>query len=502
MIHGRFLLVASLLLPLPILATDFYAAPNGTPSGNGSKTNPWTLATALAQPSAVRPGDTIWLRGGTYVGHFTSTLTGNPGKPIVVKQYPGERATIDGNDGGNAVTLLINGSDTWYWGFEITNSTTFRLATNSNDNPPGQGEGINLLGARTRLINLAIHDTAQGVLTTTDIPDTEITGCLIYYNGYDGPDRGHGHGIYIQNAAPSTKRVMDNVIFSQYGYGIHAYTESGQLDNLEFEGNTSFNNGMLSHVSGPTTDILVGAAGSAASSAAASAKVAKNTILKNNYTNFAPSGGTAVNLGYSKGIASPTLVNNYFVGATGLAFVNAFPPITMTGNSIWGDLAGFDASAYPANTYFSSRPTGVQVFARANYYELGRANITIYNWDKAATVLVDLQGVIPVGEHYELRDAQNFFGLPVLTGVYDGNPLIVPMNGLTPAEPVGLPTPASTAPDFAVFVIVPTVPPYSPRSHIDRAPGAPGPTVVVRPTAASSPQDAPARVDPKERPKP
>ncbi|HTY43209.1 MAG TPA: hypothetical protein VMH79_15165, partial [Thermoanaerobaculia bacterium] len=48
------------------LATDFYVAPNASGSGNGSLANPWKLQTALNQPSAVQPGDTIWLRGGTY----------------------------------------------------------------------------------------------------------------------------------------------------------------------------------------------------------------------------------------------------------------------------------------------------------------------------------------------------------------------------------------------------------------------------------------------------
>ncbi len=47
-------------------ATDYYVAPNGSPSGNGSINNPWDLQTALDQPAAVQPGDTIWLRGGTY----------------------------------------------------------------------------------------------------------------------------------------------------------------------------------------------------------------------------------------------------------------------------------------------------------------------------------------------------------------------------------------------------------------------------------------------------
>ncbi len=55
-----------------------YVAPGGSAGGDGTATKPWDLATALAQPASVVPGDTIWLRGGVYAGIFTSRLAGTP----------------------------------------------------------------------------------------------------------------------------------------------------------------------------------------------------------------------------------------------------------------------------------------------------------------------------------------------------------------------------------------------------------------------------------------
>ena len=49
----------------------------------------------------------------------------------------------------------------------------------------------------TKLINMIIHDTTQGILSSSGANGTEIYGNLIYYNGYSGTDRGHGHGIYV-----------------------------------------------------------------------------------------------------------------------------------------------------------------------------------------------------------------------------------------------------------------------------------------------------------------
>lgn len=99
-IGGAALMLA--LLPLiagPATAAQYYAAPTGLPSGDGSIGNPWDLQTALnggAPTGTLDPGDTIWVRGGVYLAPFTSHLRGAPGQPIVVRSYPGERVILDG----------------------------------------------------------------------------------------------------------------------------------------------------------------------------------------------------------------------------------------------------------------------------------------------------------------------------------------------------------------------------------------------------------------------
>ena len=106
----------ALLLAGSLGAAEFFVSPGGSGSNSGAAASPWDLATALSHPAVVKPGDTIWLRGGTYRGTFTSRLTGTSANPILVRQYPGERATIDGGDSGGNGILVISGSYTWYWG--------------------------------------------------------------------------------------------------------------------------------------------------------------------------------------------------------------------------------------------------------------------------------------------------------------------------------------------------------------------------------------------------
>jgi hypothetical protein len=110
---------------------------------------------------------------------------------------------------------------------------------------------------------------------------------------------------------------------------------------------------------------------------------------------------------------------------------------------------------YSNNTYLTTKPTGVKIIIRPNAYEPGRANIIVYNWDLKDTVQVDVSKVLRQGDRFEVRNAQDFFGAPVLSGAYDGQPLTLPMKGLTMAKPVGvdrdLPT---TWPEFNVFILL------------------------------------------------
>jgi hypothetical protein len=68
---------------------------------------------------------------------------------------------------------------------------------------------------------------------------------------------------------------------------------------------------------------------------------------------------------------------------------------------------------------------------------------------------VDLTGVVSPGAAYEIRNAQNFYGPPAISGTYAGGSVTLPMTGLIPATPVGDVAPAPTGPRFNVFIVLP-----------------------------------------------
>jgi parallel beta-helix repeat protein len=435
--------VALLCLTLKAQQT-FYVSPTGTPAGDGTMRQPWDLATALAHPPQVKPGSVIWLRGGTYSGTFVSRLNGTSAAPIIVRQYANERATIDSgfNDG---VALGVAGSYTWFWGFEIMASggvrtvnaegALRRAAGVANAQAPGMGVG-------TKFINMSVHDTLLGFGWWKDAKDSELYGNIIFNNGWDMGDRGHGHGIYAQNET-GTMRIEDNVILNQFGHGIHLYgSATAPLNNFYISGNIAFNNGNASS-HGFARNLLVGGG-----------KVAQRPVVIENYTYYPDRCCGTNDIGYDAGCTNLTLSRNYFINRGDTALnIKRCSLTAFAGNTFYGTTLGFNRTAAPSNRYHDTRPTVNETFVRPNRYEPGRAHIVVYNWTSQNAVSVDVSGAgIPVGGTYMLRSAEDYHGQR-LTGVYNRGPITIPMTGWKIASPIGAATPRSALPEFGAFII-------------------------------------------------
>ena len=426
-------------------AAQYYAAPNGSSSGDGSVSRPWTLSHALSGSAPIKPGDTLWLRGGTYNGTFTSNLEGSASSPIVVRQMPNERATIDGgNSGGNGI-FTVRGAYTWYWGFEIMSSDPVRVSSQVSSWPTDipRGEGLDIDQSTPhpglKFINLVIHDTRQGVSFWKEAQDGELYGNLIYNNGWDAPDRAHGHGIYSQNQT-GTQHLRDNVVFRNFSHGMQIYGSSTSfLNNYDIDGDIWFNNGEPS-VFGFDRNVLLGGD-----------SVANNLSFTNNsfYT-------CKLKIGYTAPANNVTLGNNYLPVTVELNAKN----VTMSGNLFLSNDITFTPASYPNNTYLTSSPTGLHIEVRPNAYEPGRANIAVYDWSGASSVAVDLSQVLTAGDSFQILDAQNYFGAPVLLGTYNGSPVNLPISSTNAAvaEPIGGSSVVvkHTSTQFGAFVVIRT----------------------------------------------
>ena len=115
---------------------------------------------------------------------------------------------------------------------------------------------------------------------------------------------------------------------------------------------------------------------------------------------------------------------------------------------------GFDASSNinPCGT----RPSGIKVDVRTNNYDTRRAHIIINNYAHAPFVFVNLSQVLVVGDSFEIRNSQDYLGQPVVSGIYTGAPVQLPMSGLAVARPNGWSSAMilSSAPDFGAFILI------------------------------------------------
>lgn len=486
----RFALLSMFMLTVCGRGNSFYVATNGTPAGPGTMDHPFDLNTALSGRVG-GPGTTFWLRGGDYqIGHIDTRIAGAPGKPITFRQLPGENARVDGS-----LTFFDSDGYLVLRDFELYSSDTNRLSgqMGMGFNPTDINPviGIACYSPNFSFINLVVHDqTRSGIYVSETSTNTLIYGCVVYNNGWASSDNAEGHSIYVQSQT-GTRQIADNLAFNAAGANYHVYENrvGGRLTGVTLDGNVAFNAGALQAVRA-YRDWIIGVD--------APALDADGIVLKNNMgycsSDFpAPQDVQIGREGINGGVA---LLDNYF--PQGLS-MNDWAIAAVSGNvfgaqdtnsvvhlnqiltplaaawdrntyfrpdgagaflnnateysfSDWQDLTGYDLNS----SFLVGRPSGTKIFVRPNQYEPGRANIIVYNWSDLDTVPVDVSSVLDEGATYEVRNAEDYFAAPVLSGVFDGKPLYLPMTNLTVAVPNGpLLTPPPTGPAFNVFVLLP-----------------------------------------------
>ena len=436
-------------------AAEYFAAPQGTSAGDGSLSAPWDLPTALSGAGPVAAGDTVWITSGDYpLEHsLVSTLTGSPHRPITVRAIPGQAARLDCAPASRRTPgvscLEIRGSHTWYRGLEIWNSRKRRTATATGSAADPRGTGVHgRSGLGVKLIHLRIHDVGTALFESQP-SGLEIYGLVAYHNGWDGPDRSHGPGVYIRNRSTyPPKRIEDSVVFENYRQGLQGF---GSIENVFSRflvaGNVWFNNGVGRD--GFHRNLMFGNAG---------ADHVDNIFLRN-VTFYSNGAGAGENRLAEAGCRGLTLAENVFAHGPARTALMVGPcrEVSAVDNITLGraQIAGLPlCKAFPENRCFdANRPSGVWVWVRPDRYEPTRALVIILNWDRLPLVQVDLSLFAPpLGSVIEMRSIQNLDG-PRAAVIYRGPPIPVLMSGWGVAPMVGRPhyRPPSTLPEFGVF---------------------------------------------------
>jgi hypothetical protein len=372
-----------------------YVAVNAGVNGLGTMASPCRLQTGLGT-GYVLPGETLFLRGGTYktrdFGNLGAVvrLAGTQAAPIHIKPYPGERVTIDGG-----LRFVAPTQDVWLWDMKvIVSEPRAPKEEATTDDPRRQWGGVNLdAGPRCKLIGCLIRDCCQGISAWKGATDLELNGCVIWNNGWEyidvnGNDNSTGYAIYAQNEGPGWTTIRDCLLLDTYSYTLHLYGEAGGVDNFLIEGNV---------IAQPARADLAIVGGMNPS---------KNIrVLGNWFVN------SKTYLGYLFSERNENLEarNNLSVGGRWEINDN-WRTVTESGNVVVEEVAALGG--------------GPRVLLRVNRYDPARANLAVLA--DADGAHVDLRTFLQMGQRYRLLDPRNMWGAPVREGVYSG-PVSVPL---------------------------------------------------------------------------
>ena len=283
------LLLTLILCSGPLMAATYYLSPTGSDSNPGTAASPWRTFQKAA--SAVRAGDTVIVRDGTYTGGVSIETPGTSGKPIVFKAA-GSHAVIKGS-GSERDAVCIDGyslGNPWWKGANmyvtiegltiqnairggiriscahhvtvrkctLTRNGTWGIFTDySNDSLlednecsySGNEHGIYVSNSSDFPIirgNRVHHNTASGIQINAD-PSMEdgdgiTTGAVIernvvYENGRIG-------GSAINLASVRSSLVQNNLLYNNYAGGIACWADGNGpawgCKNNRFTNNTVF----------------------------------------------------------------------------------------------------------------------------------------------------------------------------------------------------------------------------------------------------------------------
>jgi hypothetical protein len=472
---------------------EYFISPTATVSGQGTLANPWRMQHVLysgpLNRADIAAGSAFWARGGTYTwdagdnsldGIFTFSMNGTSNSLVRFKCYPGETCTLDPNahcDSGTACHVaIVSGDYVELNGFVLTNSDASRkVITECGSNPNNAPvRAMKCVGTGCRIVNNTASNLGEGLTSQAGGDAGQWIGNIVYNNGWQAPDRSHGHGGYFQNTTTAVKRVEHGVFFRNMQFQFKAFSQSGgPVKYMSFSRNVAMGKGLGANGTGPGdgnrgVDVQGGDVDNhtwdrnyllgAEFTFNADLTIADAAVITNNHFDGATKlqrlrGGTVNNNVFSNVFndsvgtwdfvfdadasadtcpeAVTSLAGNKWYAINTLD--NMFRPAP---NTSWAafqaactTMSGgtYDSTTYPARGTSPSGAATNYTYAYRNSEDASKGVVVIYNWQNLSSVNVDVSPILTAGDPYEIVDLQNLAGGSVASGTYAGGNLAFDM---------------------------------------------------------------------------
>ena len=325
---------SAITVTAPAAGNIYYTATTGLDANAGTLTSPFK--TIAKGASVLKPGDKLYIRGGTYVESLVNSVPSGTSwtSPVTLAAYPGETVVVQAS---GSVVVRINSSV----GYIIFDGLIFDAARQAGpvvylDNLYGSGTPHHIRFQNGEIKNAASSDGALIEASYTDPQPNynEFINMKIHDNGSSVLH----HGIYMHS---SHNLVTGCDIYNNSGFGVQIYH-----DNAASGINTSYNtlSGNKLHDNVASGAVLAGGVGN----------LAYNNLIWNNR------GGILVDYSASNtGIYYNTIyANNAGGGVAGIRLGSnvSASNTTIRDNIIFGNSAG-DITTYSATNTVADHNT-------------------------------------------------------------------------------------------------------------------------------------------------
>lgn len=215
------LLLMALVLAGRVSGASYYVATNGSDANQGTIDQPF--ATLNKGAAVLNPGDTLYVRGGTYYQTVYAPASGTPAAPVTISGYQAETAVIDGaytnpaSSWGNL--FLVQGSNAVVKNLTIKRSNWIGLA---------------LTGPYDQAVNINSQSNMEnGIIVTGSADYGVVQNCQVYYNaksneGFQATRGGWSTGLSAARG-PSYVTLRGNQVWNNWGEGLSTFESQHTL---------------------------------------------------------------------------------------------------------------------------------------------------------------------------------------------------------------------------------------------------------------------------------